>query len=294
MARHLGDVGGDVRKEFPVRDKTIEFEVVQSIETKNALFEVLQYPKLDGSSDVRAAEQLFYVGAAGMRLKLVRVTLRNGRLRNEPGTLYYMYGRDLEMKASTGGGVFKAVKRRAVSGESFLVNEIHGSGQIYLEPSYGHFILRELENEDMIVDRSLFYAGSGDLDISSKMVSASAAVAGGEGLFQTSIAGTGVAVLFSHVPADEIQKITLNNETLSIDGSFAMMRTGGVKFTVKKSSRSWAATSVSGEGLLQTFSGTGSVWIAPTEEIYKQLATPQGLAQLALPPGAMYDRETGK
>lgn len=93
-----------------MRDKSIEFEVIQTIETKDALFEVLQYPKLAGSSDVRAAEQLFYVGAAGMRLKLVRVTLRNGRLRNEPGTLYYMHGSDLEMKASTGGGVFKALK----------------------------------------------------------------------------------------------------------------------------------------------------------------------------------------
>jgi uncharacterized protein (AIM24 family) len=283
-----------MKKEIFVRDKNIEFEVIQSIKTKDALFEVLQYPKLAGSSDVRAAEQLFYVGAAGMRLKLVRVTLRNGCLRNEPGTLYYMHGSDLEMKASTGGGVFKALKRRTMSGESFLVNEIHGSGQIYLEPSYGHFFLLELNNEEMIVDRSLFYAGSGDLDIGSKMVSASAAIAGGEGLFQTRIAGTGVAVLFSHVPAEEIQKITLNNETLSVDGSFAMMRTGGVKFTVKKSSRSWAATSVSGEGLLQTFSGTGSVWIAPTEEIYSQLSTPEGLGQLALPPGAMYDRETGK
>lgn len=271
-------------------DKNIEFEVVEAVETDDALFEVLQFPQLAGSSDVRAAEQLFYVGSAGMRLKLVRVTLRDGRLRNEPGSLYYMHGPDLEMKASTGGGMLKALKRRAMAGESFLVNEIQGSGQVYLEPSYGHFFLVKIDNEEVIVDRSHFYAGSGNLDISSRMVSISAAVAGGEGLFQTTIAGTGVAVIFSQVPAAEIQRIDLKNETLSVDGSFVVMRTSGVSFVVRKSSRSWAATSVSGEGLLQTFKGTGSVWIAPTEEVYGQLSTETGLAQLALPPGARQDQ----
>ena len=141
------------------------FEVLESHQAHDALFEILQYRKLSGSADVRAAEKIFYLGAAGMRLKTVRVTLQDGRLRNEPGTLYYMHG-DLEMKASTGGGVFKALKRKALSGESALVNEIHGNGKVYLELSFGHFILVPLDNDEIIVDRSLFYAGSGDLDIS--------------------------------------------------------------------------------------------------------------------------------
>jgi len=269
------------------------FEVLSKEETDDAVFEVLQYPKLAGSNDARAAEQLYFVQNTGMRLKLIRITLKNGSIRNEPGTLYYMKG-NLEMKATTGGGMMKALKRKVTSGESMLVNEIEGSGEVYLEPSYGHFILLNMQNEEVIVDRSLFFAGSQGLDISASMVSLSAAVAGGEGLFQTKISGTGVVALFSHVPQEEIQEIDLHNETLSVDGSFAMMRTKGVDFKVKKSSRSWAATSVSGEGLLQTFSGTGKVWIAPTEEIYKSLATPKGLARLALPPGAMSDRETGK
>lgn len=270
-----------------------DFEVIETHDSHDGMFEVLQYRKLSGSSDVRAAEQLFYLDSAGMRLKTVRVTLNQGRLRNEPGTLYYMHG-NLEMKASTGGGLMKAMKRRMFSGESALVNEIHGSGRIYLEPSFGHFVLIPLENEEMIVDRRLFYAGSGDIDVSAKMVSLSSAVAGGEGLFQTRISGTGVVVLYSPVPRSEIQEIELKGDRLQVDGSFAMMRTGDVKFTVRKSARSWMATSVSGEGLLQTFEGTGKVWIAPTEEIYTQLATPEGLKTLALPPGAMYGRETGK
>ena len=51
------------------------------------------------------------------------------------------------------------------------------------------------------------------------------------------------------------------------------MRTGGVNFKAEKSSKSWMSTAVSGEGLLQTFSGTGKVWLAPTQGVYEQLAT---------------------
>lgn len=258
-----------------------QYEVIDEKTTAGARFEVLQQKELQGSSDVRSAESLFFISSAGMRLKMVRVTMNKGRLRNEPGSLYFMNG-DLEIKASTGGGVMRGLTRRALSGESFFVNEIHGSGEVILEPTFGHFLLVDIDNDEVIVDKSLFYAGSGDLDISATAQRTfSAAVAGGEGMFQTRIAGTGVAVLFSPVPVSEIQIIELNNSKLSVDGNFALLRTGNVDFSVEKSSKSWVATSVSGEGLLQTFKGTGQVWIAPTQGVYKRLATPNGLAHLA-------------
>ena len=47
------------------------------------------------------------------------------------------------------------------------------------------------------------------------------------------------------------------------------------------------SSAVSGEGLLQTFSGTGKVWLAPTQGVYEQLATTEGMALLAQPPGGM-------
>ena len=65
-----------------------------------------------------------------------------------------------------------------------------------------------------------------------------------------------------------------------------MMRSEGIEFKAEKSSKSWLATSVSGEGLLQTFKGTGTVWIAPTQGIYELLSSPGGIDALALPPGS--------
>jgi uncharacterized protein (AIM24 family) len=90
----------------------------------------------------------------------------------------------------------------------------------------------------------------------------------------------------------ELQIVELNGEILSVDGNFALLRTGNIEFSVQKSSKSWLATSVSGEGLLQTFQGTGQVWLAPTQGVYDRLATPGGLASLAGPGSAMGTKTT--
>lgn len=266
------------------------YEVMESVSTDDGtIVEVLQIPHLAGSADLRVAHNLFYASQSGMRLKMIRIKLNNSYVRLEPGALYFMKG-NLEMKASSGGGFMKALSRKMLSGETFFVNEIHGTGELYLEPSFGHFFLYDLKKEDkaIIVDKGLFYAGTSGLDISAAMQkNISSALFGGEGLFQTRIFGKGIAVLYSPVPVTEIQKIQLNNEKLSVDGNFALLRSEGIEFKAEKSSKSWIATSVSGEGLLQTFSGTGSVWIAPTQGIYELLSTSEGISQMALAPGTM-------
>jgi uncharacterized protein (AIM24 family) len=251
--------------------------------------DILQFSQLAGSSDLRVANKLFYADQSGMRLKMVRITLNKSQVRVEPGALYFMRG-DLEMKASSGGGIMKGLSRKILSGETFFVNEIHGTGEIYLEPSFGHFLLYEINEGDraIIIDKGIFYAGTSELNINAVIQkNISSAVFGGEGLFQTKIKGKGIAILYSPVPVSEIQKIQLRSEKLFVDGNFALLRSEGIEFRAEKSSKSWIATSVSGEGLLQTFSGTGSVWIAPTQGVYELLSTPEGLTQMSLAPGAM-------
>ena len=65
------------------------------------------------------------------------------------------------------------------------------------------------------------------------------------------------------------------------------MRTSGINFRAEKSSKSWLSTSVSGEGLLQTFTGTGKVWLAPTQGVYEKLTTEDGMMILSQPPGSL-------
>ncbi len=264
-------------------------KVIARAECDDAMIEVMQYSVLKGSSDTRSAETLFFASQAGMRLKTVRIKLKNSKIRAEPGALYFMQG-DLEIKTSTGGGVLKSLARKMVSGETFFVNEIHGTGTIYLEPTFGHFFLHRILEDapGVICDKGMFYAGTANLDVGAAVQkNISSALMGGEGWFQTSIKGNGIAVLFSPVPADEVKKFDLDGDKLSVDGNFSLMRTDDIEFKAEKSSKSWLASSVSGEGALQTFSGTGSVWVAPTQGVYEKMTTMEGLRQLALPPGSM-------
>ncbi len=269
------------------------FEVVDRVEAEDgSLVEVVQYMRLKGSADIRTAESLYFAGESGMHLKMVRIRLKDSHIRVEPGALYFMKGR-LDIRASTGGGIMKGLARKVVSGESFFVNQIHGTGDIYLEPTFGHFFLHRVEKNEggVIVDKSLFYAGTAGLDISAaRQKNVSSALFGGEGYFQTLIKGSGVAILYSPVPQEEIIRYQLTGDKLSVDGNFALMRSEQINFSAEKSSKNWVATSVSGEGLLQTFDGNGYVWIAPTQGVYEKLSRPEGIKILATPPGSSHTR----
>ena len=108
------------------------------------MVEVLQFSELNGSTDVSVANTLYFASNSGMRLKMIRITLYNSFARIEPGSLYFMKG-NLENKTSTGGGILKGLGRKVLCGESLFVNEIHGTGHFFLEPSFGYFFVCELE-----------------------------------------------------------------------------------------------------------------------------------------------------
>ncbi len=94
---------------------------------------------------------------------------------------------------------------------------------------------------------------------------------GGEGLFQTKLSGTGIALLELPVPQEEIIEYNLNNETLKVDGNFSVLRNGKINFTVEKSTKSIIGAATGGEGLLNVYRGTGTVWVLPTKSIYDKL-----------------------
>ena len=39
------------------------------------------------------------------------------------------------------------------------------TGEVWLEPSFKHYILLELKNEEIIVDKGMFYCCSGGVDV---------------------------------------------------------------------------------------------------------------------------------
>ena len=251
----------------------------------NTTFDVMSYESLKGGLDATAAQKIFYASQSGMRLKQVRATLNNSIITVEAGALHFLNG-NIEVTNKMGGvGGFISKKITSkLTGEGAFNPTYSGTGEVYLEPSFGHFILVELNNETMICDKGMFYAADSGIEVSVAVQSnISSAVFGGEGLFQTKLSGTGTVVLASPVPDEEVVKVTLSGaDTLQVDGNFALLRKGNVSFTVEKSTKGLIGTLTSGEGLLQTFRGQGEVWIAPTQSIYEKMSF-LGLASMTGP-----------
>ena len=249
-------------------------KIIDSAELKGAKIEIVELTDLNGAQSSSSAHTLFFAKQANISLKFVRIKLNGGSTKIESGSLYYSKG-NIQNTVPVGGFsgfVGKSVKKMLTK-ESAFNPEYKGYGEVVLEPTFAHYIIVELKNESIIVDKGLYYCSIGDIEVSAAMQkNFSSAIAGGEGVFQSRIAGTGFVVLSIPVPMDEIEVVQLSNETLSVDGNFALLRSEGISFSVKTSGGGVIGSVLGGEGLLQTFSGTGMVWLAPTAPVYRKLA----------------------
>jgi uncharacterized protein (AIM24 family) len=236
-------------------------------------FQILEYENLNGAIDVETALGLNIMRQGGIKLKQIRIVLDCSSVKLEPGALSYLKG-DIEIKSKIGGliGFGKKIISSKLTGENAFKPLYSGTGEIFLEPSFGHFALIELEDDEIIISDDMFYGCEEGIEVNAAMQrNASAAFLGNEGLYQTRIEGTGIVALKIPVPESEIFKCVLINDTLRIDGNFAILRTGNIEFSVEKSSKSIIGTTISGEGMVSVYRGTGEVWLVPTKSIYKDL-----------------------
>lgn len=256
---------------------TEPFQIVESINRGGTTFEVLEYGPLAGSEPFAVAQQVYVLNRANVHLRQLRVKLSNDAVRTEPGALQFLRGR-IGMESSTGagaglGGLMKGALAAARTGETVFKPLYRGTGEIYLEPTFGHFWLLQMNGETLYADQGLFFCCEDSVKVEAhKVESFSARMAGGEGRYQTKVSGTGMVVFRIPVPRQEIIELELNDETMQVDGSFALLRTGDVVFNVERASNSITGAMTSGEGLLQTFRGSGKVWIAPTQPLYERMA----------------------
>lgn len=247
--------------------------VIDTSVNKNCKIEILEYDRLDGCRSIYSAERMYFMEKKNIKARQVAIYLTNDCVKVEPGALSYMKG-NLEMVSGiTPGNALGRLFSGAVTGEAAARPEYRGTGMIVLEPSFRHFMTMELQaGEQIIVDKGMFFAAQGSVSVEPFMQrNISSAVAGGEGIFQISLRGPGLCVLECAVPMNEIDIIELENDTLKVDGSFAVLRTGNIDFTVERSAKTLIGSAVSGEGLVNVYRGTGQVWLAPTIRVYDML-----------------------
>ncbi len=230
-------------------------------------FSVIEYQR-DLSVLPSEAALAYYCNEMNVRKRQVVCELgQSGGVTIQAGAMQWSVG---NVNATTGikgvGDFFGKAVRGSVTGESAIKPEYTGDGTLVLEPTYKHILLIDLADwhGEIVLDDGLFLAC--DARLQHKAVARStfsSAVAGGEGLFNLGIRGSGVLCLESPCPREELVVIDLKDDVLRVDGSFAIAWSNSLRFTVERSSRSLIGSAASGEGLVNVYSGTGRVLLAP-------------------------------
>jgi len=189
--------------------------------------------------------------------RMPKITIQNEEVVLEAGALHYLIGHiQIEAQLPSVGGFLKS----ALTKEKAVRPRYRGTGEIFLEPTFADVNILELNGEEWILDRGAFLAADRTVAIDMFTNKAWTGLFGGEGLFQTKISGRGKVMYVSQGP---IERIDLRNEILRVDGSFAVARTAGVGYTLDRATKSFFGSMMSGEGVVSTFTGPGTVLISP-------------------------------
>lgn len=230
-------------------------------------FSILEYEK-DASVSPAWAEAEYFMSKMNVRRRQVIANLDGkNRVIAQAGAMQWMSG---SVKLSSGikgvGDLLGKMVKGAVTKESAIKPEYEGVGVLALEPTYKYLLLEDVEEwgSGMTIEDGMFLACENTVKNSVvHRKSASSAMLGGEGFFNLSLSGHGIAVLESNVPESELVCIDLENEELRIDGNLAVCWSSGLEFTVERSGKSLMGSAISGEGLVNVYRGTGRVLMAP-------------------------------
>lgn len=198
--------------------------------------------------------------------RMGKVTLQGTSVVLEAGMLHYWMGQiQMQANAPSLGGMAK----------SFLTKErmvrplYSGMGEVYLEPTFGDIGFLDLNGQEVwILDKGAYMASDQGVQLGMYSNPMFNSFFGGEGMFQTQVSGVGKVMYWSPGP---VQRMELQGQTLTVDGSFAVGRTSSLDYRVEKATKGLFRSMMSGEGLVNVFSGYGSVLLAPMANRYMTL-----------------------
>lgn len=248
--------------------KINNFQDNDDVKTLDCLgpFTVIEYQR-DLSVMPSSAMIAYYSSQMNVRKRQVICDMSKAGVTLQAGAMQWTVG---DVNATTGikgvGDFLGKAMRGKVTGESAIKPEYTGDGILVLEPTYKHIILMDMADWDgsVVLDDGLFLACDSRLRHKAVMRSnLSSAVAGGEGLFNLSLNGSGVFCIESECPKEELVEIVLQEDVLKVDGNFAIAWSNSLDFTVERSGKSLIGSAASGEGLVNVYRGTGRVLLAP-------------------------------
>lgn len=249
-----------------IRTNMLDDTPVRKVTSRLGSMSVLEYQK-DVSVNAATAQTAFFMSQMGLHKKQLICTLNGGGVVLQAGAMQITTGNvNIATNVQGAGDLFKKMVGAKVTGETAIKPRYAGTGTVLCEPTYKYIILQDLSdwNGAMTIEDGLFLAC--DDTVNMKVVARtnlSSAALGGEGLFNTSLQGSGVVALESVVPQEELLVYELDNDCIKIDGNMAIAWSTSLQFTVESSTKSLIGSAASGEGLVNVYRGTGRILVAP-------------------------------
>ncbi|MGB9795441.1 TIGR00266 family protein [Fervidobacterium gondwanense] len=189
---------------------------------------------------------------------LLKVSLGPGeQIKVEPGAMVYMRG-PIEVQTST-GGVWKALKRTLLGGESFFMNTYisRGDSEIGIAPELPGDIEIVQTNGTLFVQSTSFLASDPQIDMDVSFGGFKSFFSG-EGIFLLKLEGYGQVAISSF---GGIKMLELGpGDSITIDTGHVVAFDGSVNWNVRTFG-GFKSTLFGGEGLVCDFRGPGRVFV---------------------------------
>lgn len=244
-----------------------------SVVSQKGAMRVLQYER-DLSVSPASAQTAYFSSKMNIHKRQIMCELGKNQasgIITQSGAMQWTVG---NVQATTGikgvGDFAKKLGRGMVTNESAIKPEYVGSGVLMLEPTYKHILLVDMNdwNGEIVLEDGMFVACENTVKIKvTARTNVSSALAGGEGLFNIFCTGSGIVALESECPEEELILIELENDVLKIDGNYALAWSKSLDFKVERSGKTLIGSAASGEGLVNTYKGTGKVLLQPIRGI---------------------------
>ena len=202
----------------------------------------------------------------GNDLQLVEIELDpNEGVRAEVGTMTYMED-NIEMQTTTGGGIFKGLKRM-ITGESFFITTFLNTGRIkrrvaFAAPYPGKIVAFDLDQfgGEVLCQKDSFLCAAQGTEIEVAFTKKlGAGFFGGEGFILQRLTGDGM--VFVHAGGTVIEKDLAAGETLRVDTGCIVAFDTRVDYDIQFVG-GFKNALFGGEGLfLATLTGPGKVYL---------------------------------
>ena len=174
----------------------------------------------------------------------------------EAGAMIWMSD-NIRVQTSARGGVLAAVKRKALTGESFFQNTYRsegGPGLIGLAPGQpGNIVAHEMDGGELLLEKNAYLASTPDVHLDSNFQGFRGLF--NEGLFVLGVGGTGT--LFFNAYGD-VQELSVDGSYV-VDNGHAVAWEASLDYELTRAKR--IRSFLFSDQILMQFHGQGRLWV---------------------------------